>query len=94
MQFWKIRSRRLGLENASIKIVFAKNIACRRKTKDEIEGMLTKCKAFQKALSHKIALLKFKINKFNEQKFSGNETKNELPFNDLTPGLKAPILFG
>jgi len=74
-QLWKNRSRRLGLENASIKRVFSKNIAC-GKSKDEIEEMLTKCKAFQETLIHKIALLKFKITEFNVQKCSENETKN------------------
>jgi len=80
MQFWKNGSRRLGLENASIKRVFAKNIACRTRTKDEIEEMLTKCKAFQEALNHKIALLNLKLMNITS-KCSGNETKNELPFN-------------
>jgi len=28
IKFWKNRSRRLGLENASFKRVFSKNIAC------------------------------------------------------------------
>jgi len=86
IQFWKNRSRRLGLENASFKRVFSKNLAC-GKTKDEIEEMLTKCKTFQEALIRKIALLNYKITEFNEQKCSENEIKNELPC-DLTPGLE------
>jgi len=49
--------------------------------------MLTKCKAFQEALIHKIALLKYKITEFNKQKCSENEIKNDLPCY-LTPGLK------